>query len=750
MVSDGYTLQSAFESRLSYDIKHTSDEGSTLLYTTGPILEDHLNDTLKELLEFHNVSCESSELTYILPNDLDKNEVTLVHNIEQKFISIEGITADNEFQPYVSEDIVNTLSLQPMDEDTIDISKFFNDDSNGFTAILDDMATHFKVYIIMNYKLISDLLEVNTRLIGTSENIIRCKHQVYAFIHLFMNKFNRNENYVVDYLDIETLSFLPFLHDQQNMNFINNHLCTSIFAPEIAQHNDKSLSRQLILTGNIHGQLLKTKKIIEQRLQCLNTSIFYKKIFNISSAKLFFLKKFCHADTVEFMIQNHCFISLNNNSIEFQAFSPIILNTVVKQFTLKFLQELVELALVMNKDNSYNSIIKDINKNKLFNGQYVVMKSHTSDDKIIICVKHNDLTEYLVDTDSNKDCVTIFDDDKVKQFRLSFEVNSEYEDFICGKKNGKLTRIIDNVKSIIELSNNSKSTQNNGDDTMNLTVISCNFKDFRNSMKNIVNELPAEESFFIPEVYHRPIIGAGGTIVQTIMRKHNVFIQFSNSFSLPQNNFGITRYHNVVIRCPTKNEQNIRFAKNEIFKLVDDFNYMQIIESLNLTNNRFESIILASADNTNLNKLIQFERKYNVFIDFPSDLSRSDNEPVLLKIIGNDASSTLEAVDDITNDLSQWYRELTLKISSNFKVYSQKKDNVAKLYNEVIIPLEEAFNQVFISFSQLNSVIAVAYNGDSSINPRDNVNKIVEFITSYLIEQGMTIINKSQAPDTVE
>ncbi|SMN22950.1 similar to Saccharomyces cerevisiae YLL032C Protein of unknown function that may interact with ribosomes [Maudiozyma saulgeensis] len=750
MVSDGYTLLSAFQSCLFYDINKAPDESSSLLYTTGTIIEDHPNDTLKGLLKKHNISFESSNFAYVLPNDLNNDEVTLVHNTEQKIISIEGITADSEFQSYVSEDIVNTLLLQSIGEDKPDIEEFFKDDSNGFASVLDDMATHFKVHIIITYKLISDSLEINTRLIGTSENIILGKHQIYAFFDLFVNRFDKNENYMVDYLDIETLSFLPFLHDEQNSKFINNHLSTSIFVPEITQYNNISSPRQIILTGEIHGQLLKTKKIIQQRLQYLSTSIFYKKICNISSAKLFFLKNFCQVDTVSFMIQNHCFINLTENSIEFQAFSPIILNTVIKQFTLKFLQELVEVSFIMNENTNYNTIIKDLNKKKLFKGQYVVMESSTSEERMILCVRHGALTKYLEDTTTNGDCAVVFEDDAIKQFRLSFEVNSEYEDFICGKKNGKLTRIIENVKSIIELSNNSKSSQNNGDDTMNLTVISSTFKDFKNSMKNIINELPAEESFFIPEVYHRPIIGAGGTIVQTIMRKHNVFIQFSNSFSLPQNNFGITRYHNVIIRCPTKNEQNIRFAKDEILKLVDDFNYMQITESLNLTNNRFESIILASADNTNLNKLIQFERKYNVFIDFPSDLSKSDNEPVLLKIIGNDVASTLEAIDDITNDPSEWCRELTLKISSNFKTYSQKKNNVAKLYNEVIIPLEEVFNEVFISFSRLNSVIAIAYNGDSSVNPKDNINKIVDFITSYLIEQGMTIINKSQAPDTVE
>lgn len=744
MVSDEYTLRSAYETHLFYDVQISN--GNTSLYrSTNTLLKDSLDNSVSQLLKENEISLdEQSEIVYNLPQNLNSKNAKLVHNDEKRCITISGTTEDNDFEPLYQDIIQNKLPNEINDK-KINILESFEVKSEKLIAMIDDIATKFEIFIKIEYDSASDSNKLITELIGTENCISQCKNQVAAFLDLMINELIDNDNYIIDYLNINTFSLLPFLHVTQNHNFVKNHLNTSMFVPEIVQNNNVTEPRQIIFTSSIYGQLLRSKNTIQARLQNLNSSIYYKKVHNISKAKLFFLKKFCFSNTVEFMIENHCFVNYLEDSIEFQAFSPITLNTAVKQFTLKFLQELIEFSIIMDSETNYKGfIIDEISKQQIFNGQYVFIESAVESNKLIMCVKHNNLLEYMDNDD------VIFNNDNVKQFIINFEVNLEYEDFICGKKNGKLTRIIDDVKSVIELSNNSRTSHNNNDETMSLTVISGTFNDFYDSFIRIVNELPAEESFFIPEVYHRPIIGAGGTIVQTIMRKHNVFIQFSNSFSLPQNNLGITRYHNVIIRCPTKNETNIIFAKEEVLKLVKDFSYMQLTESLNLTNNRFENIILSLPDNSNLNKLIQLEKKYNIFVDFPDDLLRSDKEPVLLKLIGNDATSALEASEEIINDSSGWSKEVTLKISSNFKQFLEKKGNVAKLFNEVIVPLEQTFEQVFISFSQINSVIAIAYNSESEVSPKGNINKIVEFVTLYLIEQGMTIINKSQAPDVID
>lgn len=732
---------SAFEALLFYNFEQSTD--GTILHKTGK-LSKTLDKKTQELLEKDAIDIDTSNVIVNLPIDISETDKTVETHKDKGCIIIKGITSDTQFQSIEINDIPFSLPKKTGEE--TELTDFFSEEVHNFKALLNNLADFFQINLVVSYATTTDSYNVTIKLFGTLHNITSCKHQLLAFVDLLTNKYNKNENYTIEYVNLDSYSLLPFISNPQNFNFIENHLLTTVFVPSLSLYA-KDYTTQLILTSNIHSLLLKTKKIIKQNLDHLEESIYYKKMNNISEAKLLFLKKFCYSDIISFMIKSSCFIKLNDNSIEFQTTSPIYLNNVIKEFTLVFLQEIVQLTILLNENTSCENMIKQIMDKKLFNSTYIIIKSSSVTDRIILCINHSDLINSInnsVDTNIIKD-----NENVIKQLKIVFEVNMDYEDFICGKKNGKLTRIIDNVKSLVELSNNSKTTHDNEDTTMNISIISETFNDFKCSTENFINELPAEESFFIPEVYHRPIIGAGGAIVQTIMRKHNVFIQFSNSFSLPQDNFGIKRYDNVIIRCPTKNKQNIRFAKDEIFSLVDNFSYLQISQYLNLTNNRFENIILSS-NNINLMKLIQLEKMYNVFIDFPDDLSRSDNEPVVLRINGNDRSNTLEAMSDLINDKSEWIKEMTLKLSSNFRQYIQNKTNFAKLFNEVIIPIEQSFNQVFISFSPTNSQISISFNDDINENSKDTINKVIEFVTSYFIKQGITVINKIETPDVIE
>lgn len=99
------------------------------------------------------------------------------------------------------------------------------------------------------------------------------------------------------------------------------------------------------------------------------------------------------------------------------------------------------------------------------------------------------------------------------------------------------------------------------DDNLFLILIADSLSEFSNTFAMVINELPAEESFFVPEVYHRPVIGAGGSIIQATMKRYNVFVRFSNSFFLPQNDLSHARYDNVIIRCPFKNVSTIQRLK---------------------------------------------------------------------------------------------------------------------------------------------------------------------------------------------
>lgn len=748
MLSDELVMLVPFEAHLYVDFKVV--KGRTALYSSS---NSHITgenqDAVKHILESHNADVDLERCVYSAPPDIaDAEAISVNHREQQGIVAISGISANTKFQPYTHKDFQFELDKKDVSEEHL--QEFFQNKEHNFSAILDDLATHYKVHIIISQTVNDTHFNIHARVIGTQIDISRCNHEFLAFIDILTNRFNNNENYITDSLDIEATSFLPFLLNAQNEKFVKSHMSTTMFVPQIVHDKDNEgevAQQHVIITGNIHSMILRTKSTLQKRLQFLNEHIYYKKISNLSEAKLLFLQRYCLEEFAQFMIDSQCFVKLGDNSVEFQASSPIILNNSIKQFTLQFLQEVVELTVSLKEGKDSSAIIMDLVKGGNFESQYVVVVPALQSDKFIICTKQENLVKYTNNDDDNT--ATLKNEDNVRQLKVTFEVNVEYEDFICGKKNGKLTRIIDNVDSVIELSNNSKTSHDNQDDTMNVSIISDTFQNFKSSTNNFVNELPAEESFFIPEVYHRPIIGSGGAIVQTIMRKHNVFIQFSNSFSLPQNNLGVTRYHNVIIRCPTKNEKNIEPVKSEILKLVQDFSYLQTTKLLKLTNNRFENIILASLNNSNLENLIQLEKTYNVFIDFPADLAQSDNEPVALKITGNDGSAVLEAIEEFTRNKNEWAYELAIKLSANFRQYASKHENISKLYNEVIVPLEQMFSHVLLSVNVPNAEISLSYS-DVVKGNKDSFNKIIEFITLYLIKQGITIISKKDVPDSVE
>lgn len=748
MVSDELVMLVPFEARLYCDFKVA--KGRTTLYCSDNLHEKRENqDAVAHIIKAHGVDLNLEEAVYSAPPDIEDAEAISVNNDEQGIVTISGLSANTKFQPYTHKDF--QFDLVKGDKSSEQLNEFFKSDKHNFIAILDDIATRYNVHIIMSLTVDSDNFNILVKIIGNQTSISGCDHQMMALIDMVTNEFNSNEYYTTESILVEADSFLPFLLNKQNEKFVKTHMSTSMFVPELVQDMNSGLiatqQQHVILSGNVRAMTLRAKSALQKRLQFLKENIYYKRINNLSEAKLLFLHKFCAKDISEFMINSQCYVKVGNNSVEFQAASPIILNNTVKQFTLQFLQEVVELTVSLKEGKDSSAIIMDLVAGGKFESQYVVVIPALMSDKFILCTKQAYLVKYT--NDQYENTTTLKDEETIKQLKVTFEVNVEYEDFICGKKNGKLTRIIDNVDSAIELSNNSRTSYDNQDDTMNVSIISDVFKNFKTSLNNFVNELPAEESFFIPEVYHRPIIGSGGAIVQTIMRKHNVFIQFSNSFSLPQNNLGITRYDNVIIRCPTKNKRNIEPVTSEILKLVQDFSYLQTTKSLKLTNNRFENIILATLDNSNLEALIQIEKTYNVFIDFPTDLSQSDNEPVALKVTGNDESAVSEAIQEFTQSKSEWANELALKLSANFRQYAQKQENVSKLYNEVIVPLEQMFEHILLSVNVPNAEISLSYN-DVIKNKKDNFNKIIEFITLYLIKQGITIISKTEVPDFVE
>lgn len=91
-------------------------------------------------------------------------------------------------------------------------------------------------------------------------------------------------------------------------------------------------------------------------------------------------------------------------------------------------------------------------------------------------------------------------------------------------------------------------------------------------------ELPAEISFHVPEVYHKRIIGVGGRSIQRIMKKYGVYVKFNSAEELSA--ACLDDEDNVLARTPAKNALNLDNLKSSVMELVNPKDKDYIVETV--------------------------------------------------------------------------------------------------------------------------------------------------------------------------
>lgn len=82
-------------------------------------------------------------------------------------------------------------------------------------------------------------------------------------------------------------------------------------------------------------------------------------------------------------------------------------------------------------------------------------------------------------------------------------------------------------------------------------------------------ELPAEISFHVPEIYHKRIIGVGGKNIQRIMKLYGVYVKFSNAEEFAQIGGYLDNEDNVIARTPAKNGINLESLRQAVMEMVN-------------------------------------------------------------------------------------------------------------------------------------------------------------------------------------
>ncbi|KID70918.1 KH domain-containing protein, partial [Metarhizium hybridum] len=292
--------------------------------------------------------------------------------------------------------------------------------------------------------------------------------------------------------------------------------------------------------------------------------------------------------------------------------------------------------------------------------------------------------------DAVKSALTVISDLKFVtqsqyQIRVKIELANEHKEFVSGKKNGKINKIMgqSNVQIIFDGFN---------EYNFNIDVMAASYDSMKQGLTLVEQEMPASISFHVPDQYHKRIIGIGGQHIQRIMKKHSVFVKFSNAMDrggMGREDDDI-KVDNVICRTPARNAQNLDAVKNEILEMVDraDSEYTTQIASVDRLYHRELIARLPEID--------ELEQKYNCKINFPSTEEASDEVTVtgpqwqvphcvdeLLGMVPDKHELVLARTADLVKFLEspQFATDLISKLKAQYEVevtYHQNPDELTE------------------------------------------------------------------------
>ncbi|KAI8989337.1 hypothetical protein BDB01DRAFT_781420 [Pilobolus umbonatus] len=145
---------------------------------------------------------------------------------------------------------------------------------------------------------------------------------------------------------------------------------------------------------------------------------------------------------------------------------------------------------------------------------------------------------------------------------FNVELSNDQKEFISGKKSGKINKIMKTSGAKIKFITFNEYN-------FIIEVESNNFSKALDGLKLLQEELPAEISFYVPEIYHKRIIGVGGKNIQRIMKKYGVYVKFSNAEEFAALGGYYDNEDNVVARTPMKNQVNLDKLRHAVMDLIN-------------------------------------------------------------------------------------------------------------------------------------------------------------------------------------
>ena len=351
--------------------------------------------------------------------------------------------------------------------------------------------------------------------------------------------------------------------------------------------------------------------------------------------------------------------------------------------------------------------------------------------------------------------------DSCNQLNLRLELNIEQKEFISGKKNGKLLKILNQLNNVptFKFSNNNEynffidilvqQQQQQQQQQQNHVIL--------NTIELIELELPSELRFNIPEVFHKSVIGNGGSIIQSIMKRYNVFIKFSSNYDKSTNLYCLQRESNVLIKCPRKNMLNIPLVKDEIDLLVLKYSMNEAVQQhqnvattvsasnttvyYNLKFRILRNHYLMLVNNNKLHLINQLEHDYNSFIDFPKSVESFGSENYLDFNIKGSETKIRSCARQLSNLLPSSYEFKFTLNDKGGKFYEQF--DFEKFEEELVIPFKLLLGcEVIVNEKPLDQSAASYHQIIMSYYDNSKLTQAIESMAYWLGERGYFICNR--------
>ncbi|KAF9958460.1 hypothetical protein BGZ72_000301 [Mortierella alpina] len=295
------------------------------------------------------------------------------------------------------------------------------------------------------------------------------------------------------------------------------------------------------------------------------------------------------------------------------------------------------------------------------------------------------------------------------EFKFTVELANEHREFISGKKNGKINRIMKATGARI------KFDQCNGYNfyvDLGSTIAAKTME----ALALLQEELPAEISFYVPETYHKRIIGVGGKNIQRIMKKYGVYVKFSNSEEFAILGGYFDNQDNVVARTPSKNAVNLENLKQAVMEFVGPKDKDFVRHNLIIPKQDHIALLTRHAES-----LRQIHEDTNAAVLFPERETGSDIVTVCgPELYIQQATTMLLSMAQERFTFLVPYSKALVEVLDLPEFMSEVVDVIKQAWNITLVTPSTSFypNDTVTSQSSADSADSSSKLAESSLNPR--------------------------------